>query len=65
MVSECLDHAMPAQIVVQVLDGHPMEPSPSFFQPQMVGVRFLDVVDASQYLALASLKYKHNLLDLL
>jgi len=47
MVSKGLDHAMPAQIVIQVF-GHPVESSHSLFQPRMVGVRVLDVVDTGQ-----------------
>ena len=48
MLSKCLDHATPAQVVFQVLGGHPMEPSYPFFQPRIMGVRILDVVDAGQ-----------------
>ena len=48
MFSKCLDHAMPAQIVVEVLCGHPMEPSHPFPQPRMVGIRILDVMDSGQ-----------------
>ena len=49
MLSKCLDHATPAQVVVQILCGHPVEPSHPFLQPRMVGVRVLDVVDARQH----------------
>ena len=49
MLSECFDDAPPAQVVLQVFRGHPMEPSHPFFQPRMVSVRVLDVVDPSQY----------------
>ena len=49
MLSKCLDHATPAQVVVQILGGHPMEPSHPFLQARMVGVRILDMVDAGQY----------------
>ena len=48
MLSKCLDHATPAQIVVQVFGGHSVEASHPFFQPRVVGVRILDVVDAGQ-----------------
>ena len=48
MLSECLDHATPAQVVVQVFGSHPVEPSHPFFQSRMIGVRVLDVVDAGQ-----------------
>ena len=48
MLSECLDHATPAQRVVQVLGGHSVEASSPFFQPRVVGVRILDVEDAGQ-----------------
>ena len=49
MLSKCLDHAMPDQVVVQVLGGHSVEPSHPFLQPRMVGIRILDVVGACQY----------------
>ena len=49
MLSKCLDHATPTQVVVQVFGGHPVEPSHPFLQPRMVGVRVLDVVDARQH----------------
>ena len=48
MLSEYLDHATPAQVVVQVLRGDPVEASHPFLQSRMVGVRILDVVDAGQ-----------------
>ena len=48
MLSECLDHATPAQVMIQVFGGHPVESSHPFFQSRVVGVRVLDVVDASQ-----------------
>ena len=48
MLSKCLDHATPAQIVVQVFGGHSVEASHPFFQPRVVGVRILDVEDAGQ-----------------
>ena len=50
MLSKCLDHATPAQRVVQVLGGHSVEASSPFFQPQLVGVLILDAVDAGQNL---------------
>ena len=46
MLSKCFDHATPAQMVVKVFCGHPVEPSHSLFQPRMEGVRILDMVDA-------------------
>ncbi len=49
MLSKCLDHTTPAQVVVQILGGHPMEPSHPFLQARMVGVGILDVVDAGQH----------------
>ncbi len=49
MLSECLDHATPAQIVVQILRGYPVEASHPFLQPRMVGIRVLDMVDARQH----------------
>ena len=49
MLSECLDHATPAQRAVQILGGSPMEPSHPFRKPRMVGVRVPDVVDARQH----------------
>ena len=49
MLSECLDHTTPAQIVVQILRGYPVEASHPFLQPRMVGIRVLDVVDAGQH----------------
>lgn len=49
MLSEYLDHATPAQIVVQILRGYPVEQSHPFLQPRMVGIRVLDVVDARQH----------------
>ena len=48
MLSECLDHATPAQIVVQVFGRHPVESSHPLFQPRMVSVRVLDMVDPGQ-----------------
>ena len=48
MIAECLDHTSPAQIVVQIFGRHSMEPSHPSFQPRMVGVCVLDVVDAGQ-----------------
>ena len=48
MLSECLDHATPAQIVVQVFGRHPVESSHPLFQPRMVGIRVLDMVDTAQ-----------------
>ena len=48
MLSKCFDHAAPAQVVVQVFGGDSMKPSHPLFQPRMVGVRILDVVDAGQ-----------------
>ena len=48
MLPKYLDHATPAQIVVQVFGGHSVEASHPFFQPRVVGVRILDVVDAGQ-----------------
>ena len=45
MLSKFLDHATPAQIVVQVFGGYSVESSHPFFQQQMVSVRVLDVVD--------------------
>ena len=51
MLSNCLDHVTPAQIVVQVSRGHTMNMKSSnlFLQPRMVGVRVLNVVDARQH----------------
>ena len=49
MISKCLDHASPTQVVVQVLGGHSVESAHPFLQPRMVGVRVLDVVDPSQH----------------
>ena len=48
MLSKYFDHATPAQVVVQVFGGHSVEASHPFFQPRVVGVRILDVVDAGQ-----------------
>ena len=48
MLSKCLDHATPAQVVVQVFGGHPVKSLHPLFQPRMVSVRVLDVVDAGQ-----------------
>ncbi len=48
MLSKFLDHATPAQIVVQVFGGYSVESSHPFFQQQMVSVRVLDVVDTGQ-----------------
>lgn len=48
MLSEYFDHAMPAQIVVQILRGYPVEPLHLFLQPRMAGIRVLDVLDAGQ-----------------
>ena len=48
MLSECLDHATPAQIVVQVFGRHPVESSHPLFQPRMVSVRVLNVVNPGQ-----------------
>ena len=42
MLSECLDHATPAQRVVQVFGRHPVESSHPLFQPRMVSVRVLE-----------------------
>ena len=48
MLPKYLDRATPAQIVVKVFGGHSVEASHPFFQPRVVGVRILDVVDAGQ-----------------
>ena len=49
MLSQCLDHASPAQVVVQILRGHPVEPSHPFLQPRMGGIRVLDMGDTVQH----------------
>lgn len=49
MLSECFDYEPPAQIVLQIFRGHPMEPPHPSFQPRMVSVRALDVVDPGYY----------------
>ena len=49
MLSKCLDHATPAQVGVQILCGHPMEPSHPFLQPRMGGVPVMDAGDARQH----------------
>ena len=49
MLSKCLDHATPAQVVVQGLCGHPMQPSHPFLQPRMGSVRILDAGDVPQH----------------
>ena len=49
MLFKCLDHATPAQVVVQILCGRPVELSHPFLQPRMGGVRVLNVGDARQH----------------
>ena len=45
MYFKSLDHASPAQVMVQVFGSPPMEPSHPFLDPRMVGVYVLDLGD--------------------
>ena len=45
MIPKSFQHPSPAKVMGQVLGRDSMEPSHPFFQPRMVSVRVLDVVD--------------------